>query len=61
MPKTNTRPQPAENTTEQLETTEETLEERNARELAEMGPDLKAAFDRTWEQNLPALRYLKDR
>jgi hypothetical protein len=60
MPKSENRPQPAEKPTEQPET-EETLEERDARELAELGPELKAILDETWEDHLPALRYLADR
>lgn len=39
----------------------ETIDERDARELAELGPELKAILDETWEQDLPALLYLADR
>ncbi|MBA2518981.1 MAG: hypothetical protein H0V24_04900 [Chloroflexia bacterium] len=57
MTTTETQAQPAEDTTEKPET----VEERDARELAELGPELKAILDETWETHLPALRYLADR
>lgn len=62
MATTKIQAQPAEETTTPPETMQpETIDERDARELAELGPELKAILDETWDEHLPALLYLADR